>query len=183
MLLSEFHDLLTPTFHTNTTKHGVEHFIPTTGSPVHSRFRRLKPDKLQIAKDEFAKMESLGIIRRSNSPWSSPLHMVPKKSGGWRPCGDYRRLNNATIPDRYLIPHIQDCSANLADARVFSKIDLVRRYHQVSVHPADVCKTAVITPFGLFEFIRMPFGLKNRASIPTPYGHGVFWFRFPFCLS
>ena len=127
-LLSEFHDLVTPTFHTNTIKNDVEHFIPTTGPPVHSRFRRLKPDKLQIAKDEFTKMESLGIIRRSNSPWSSPSHMVPKNSGGWRPCGDYRRLNDATIPDRYPIPHIQDCSANLADARVFSKIDLVCGY-------------------------------------------------------
>ena len=109
-------------------------------------------------------MESLGIIRHSSSPWSSPLHMVPKNSGGWQPCGDYRRLNDATTPDWYPIPHIQDCSANLADAHIFSKIDLVRGYHQVPVHPADVCKTAVITPFGLFEFVRMPFGLKNAAQ-------------------
>lgn len=109
-------------------------------------------------------MERLGIVRRSNSPWASPLHMVTKADGGWRPCGDFRCLNNATAPDRYPVPHIQDFSAHLAGTVIFSKVDLVRGYHQVPVHPQDVQKTAVITPFGLFEFLRMPFGLKGAAQ-------------------
>lgn len=119
-LLLEFSDVTTPTFSSAATRHGVEHHISTEGPPVHARARLLDPHKLAIAKDEFAAMEKLGIIRRSDSPWASPLHLVPKANGGWRPCGDYRRLNGVTTPDRYPVPHIQDVSAHLAGASIFS---------------------------------------------------------------
>jgi transposase InsO family protein len=139
--------------------------IPTTGPPVHSRARRLPPEKLTIAKDDFEYMEKAGIIRRSKSKWSSPLHMALKPDGiNWRPCGDYRVLNTRSEPDRYPVPHVQDFSAKLHGTNIFSKVDMVRGYHQIPVAACDIEKTAVITPFGLFEFLRTPFGLKNAAQ-------------------
>ena len=104
------------------------------------------------------------VLKRSNSPWASPLHMVKKKSCEWRPCGDYRRLNSATIPDCYPLPHIQDFASQLAGSKIFSKIDLVKAYHRIPVNKSDVQKTAIITPFGLFEYTCMPFGLKNSGQ-------------------
>ena len=104
-------------------------------------------------------------IRRDRPEVSvTPLHMVQKPAGGWRPCGDYRRLNSITEADRYAISHIQNFSGRLSRATVFSKVDLVRGYHQLPVAEEDVPKTAVISPFGFFEFLRMPFRLKNAAQ-------------------
>ena len=112
--------------------HGVLHVVPTSGPPVFARPRRLFGEKLDVMRKEFQKMMDLGIIRPSNSPWSSPLHVVPKANGGWRPCGDYRALNVVTQDDRYPLPHIHSFSNATSNAVIFSVLDLVRGYHPVS---------------------------------------------------
>ncbi|XP_039970042.1 uncharacterized protein LOC120781945 [Bactrocera tryoni] len=129
-----------------------------------SRPRRLSPEKLTAARAEFDYLLKLGICRPSSSNWSSPLHMVRKADGTWRPCWDYRALNAQTIPDRYPLPFLQDFANVLAGNTIFSKIDLQKAFHQVPVHPDDVCKTAITTPFGLYEFTKMTFGLRNAAQ-------------------
>ena len=90
--------------------------------------------------------------------------MVKKGDGSWHPCGDYHCLNNVTRPDRYPLPNICDFTNNLRGCKFFSKLDLVKGYNQVPMSEADICKTAIATPFRLFEFLYMPFGLKNVAQ-------------------
>ncbi|KAK3756427.1 hypothetical protein RRG08_029097 [Elysia crispata] len=108
-------------------------------------------------------MEKIDIIKKSSSPWASPLHMVCKPNDGWRPCYD-DKIKRCPAPDRCPVPHIHDFSSRLKGKTIFSKLDLVRGYHQTSVALEDIPKTAVITPFGLWEFLRMPFGLKSAAQ-------------------
>jgi Reverse transcriptase (RNA-dependent DNA polymerase) len=86
--------------------------------------------------------------------------MVRKLDGTWRPCGNFRQLNLQTKPDCYACPNIGDLMARLAGCTVFLKLDMIKGYHQVPVREKDICRTAIVTPFGTDEFQRMPFGLR-----------------------
>ena len=175
-LLDEFPSITTPSFTLKEAAHGVTHHIPTEGRPVISRSRRLNPEKLAVAKAELDKLVKLGICHRGKSNWSSPLMVATKPCvspcschlsspcGGWRVCGDYRRLNNMTVDDKYPVRTLQDFTSDLHGKKIFSKIDLLKGYHQIPVEEEDIRKTAVITPFGLFIFPRTPFGLKNAGQ-------------------
>jgi len=108
--------------------------------------------------------------------------MTKKADGTWRPCGDYRRLNMITEADHYPMPNIMDLTNNIGTARVFSKLDLLKGYFQVPVHPEDIPKTAITTPFGSYVFHYSTFGLRNSGAtfqrmMDVIFGH------LPFCAA
>jgi hypothetical protein len=109
------------------------------------------------------------IIEESNSPWSSPILLVPKKvdaSGQpkFRLVVDYRKLNEKTVGNVYPLPDITQILDQLGQAKYFSCLDLAMRYHQIDMDPNDVDKTAFSTKEGHWAYRRMPFGLKTAPA-------------------
>ena len=109
-------------------------------------------------------MEKQGVVKPSSSPWASPIILVPKKDGTSRFCIDYRRLNAVTTKDVYPLPRIDDILDTLGKAKYFSSLDLASGYWQVELSPGARQKSAFTTHRGLFEFVRMPFGLCNAPA-------------------
>lgn len=110
------------------------------------------------------------IIRPSNSPYNSPIWVVPKKpkpngEKQYRMVIDYKRLNSVTISDTYPIPDINNTLASLGNAKLFTTLDLTSGFHQIAMNEKDIPKTAFSTMNGKFEYVRLPFGLKNAPAI------------------
>uniref|UniRef100_A0A3B1JJS8 Gypsy retrotransposon integrase-like protein 1 n=1 Tax=Astyanax mexicanus TaxID=7994 RepID=A0A3B1JJS8_ASTMX len=143
----------------------IQHEIPLTDdAPVRQRYRRLPPSQYEQVKAHIQDLLQREVVRVSCSPYSSPIVVVQKKDGTLRLCVDYRQLNAKTRKDAYPLPRIEESLDALAGAKLFSTLDLTSGYNQVPMAEEDKQKTAFCTPFGLFEFNRMPFGLCNAPS-------------------
>lgn len=153
-----------------TATHVLRHQIPTTDDrPINTRQYRFP----QLHKEEINRqVEELltgGIVKPSHSPYNTPIWIVPKKEDSkgnkrWRMVLDFRALNEKTIGDAYPLPNIVDILDQLGGAKYFSVCDLASGFHQIEMDPADSHKTAFTTPFGHYEFKRMPFGLKKAPA-------------------
>ena len=122
---------------------------------------RMVPAELRELKAYFEEFLSKGFIRQSISPWGAPVLFVKKKDGSLRLCIDYRQLNRVTIHNQYPFPRIDELFDQLQGSRVYYKIDLRLRYHQLRVQESNVPKTAFRTRYGHYEFLVMSFGLTN----------------------
>jgi hypothetical protein len=141
---------------TNVIKHKI---ITKDAIPISQPPYRCNPKHRNFLQEEINRMEKQGLIRKSASPWASPVVIVDKKGGDKRLCVDYRKLNAVTKADAYPLPRIDDMLESFSNATWFTTLDLASGYWQVAMEPADIEKTAFITPFGLYEFLVMPFGL------------------------
>lgn len=151
---------------TNSIRHEIN---TTTQTPIHAKTYRYPEVHKREVNDQIKKMLDQRIIKDSNSAWSSPLWVVPKKKDAtgqvkYRVVIDYRNLNEVTIGDAYNLPNITEILDQLGHSKYFTTLDLASGFHQIPMKPEDSHKTAFSTPLGHYEFLRMPFGLKNAPA-------------------
>lgn len=143
----------------------AEHRIEVGDGPA----VRLPPYRLPHAyrdsvQKELKEMLELGIIEPTSSEWASPMVVIKKNDGSLRICVDYRRLNSVSKTDAYPMPRVDEMIDRMGRAKFISTLDLTTGYWQVPVREEDRSKTAFVTPFGLFQLLRMPFGLQGAPA-------------------
>jgi len=161
--------------HSTSFTNGIPHTRVNTGEmkirlidptkTVQRRPYRLSPEEREVVRMQVSELIRCNIVRPSCSPFASPMLLVKKKNGTDRLCVDFRELNSNTISDKYPLPLISDQIARLRGANYFTCLDMASGFHQIPIHPESVEYTAFVTPDGQFEFLTMPFGLKNAPSV------------------
>lgn len=143
----------------------VKHHIKLKDdTPFKQRPRMIHPRDLEAVRRHLKSLLEAGVIRESESPYSSPIVVVRKKNGDVRLCIDYRKLNSQTIKDAYALPNVEEAFSALTGSKWFSVMDLKSGYYQIEMEEEDKHKTAFVCPLGFWEFNRMPQGITNAPS-------------------
>lgn len=156
-----------PLSQTNTISHTIP--IPQTQQPIKIRPYRLPEAQRNEINKQVQSMLDQDVIEPSTSPWNSPLLLVAKKpdSSGekkFRIVVDFRKLNEVTLGDAYPLPNITDILDQLGRSRYFTVLDLASGFHQIPMNSLDAEKTAFSTPFGHYQYKRMPMGLSGAPA-------------------
>ena len=130
-------------------------------TPVRQTYKSIPRPLYGEVKAHIKDLLNKGFITKSQSPYSSSVVCVCKKNNSLRLCIDYRQLNRRTVPDRHPLPRIQQSLDSLGGNQYFSVLDQGKAYHQSFIHPKSRHLTAFVMPWGLYEWIRIPFGLTN----------------------
>jgi transposase InsO family protein len=146
----------------NTEKHRIR---LTNDKPIALRPYRQSIADVNETDRQVKELLEKGLIRESTSPYAAPVTLADKKDGTKRLCMDYRSLNKNTISDKEPMPHIQDVIDRLYGAKYFAKLDVAWGYWHVAMHEEDIHKTAFVTQNGHYEWLVLPFGLKNAPAI------------------
>ena len=143
----------------------VKHHIKLKDeTPFKQRSRPIHPQDYEAVRRHLQTLLKAGVIRESESPFSSPIVVVKKKNGDVRLCVDYRKLNLQTIRDAYALPNLEESFSALAGAQWFTVMDLKSGYYQIEMEERDKQKTAFVSPLGFYEWNRMPQGITNAPS-------------------
>ena len=143
----------------------IEHSIDTgTARPIKQRMRRTPACFAAEEESHLQKMLDAGVIQESVSEWAAAPVLIRKADGNVRYCIDYRALNKVTVKDVFPLPLIDDCLDTLSGNVWFSKLDANSAYWQVRIDPEDRKKTAFQTKYGLYEHVKMGFGLCNAPA-------------------
>jgi Reverse transcriptase (RNA-dependent DNA polymerase) len=141
------------------TQHRIQ--LTPGAQPVQVQPYRAETRARAAEKEEIQKMLAQDVIDPATCDWASPIVLMPKPDGSLRFCVDYWRLNAITVPDTYQLPRMDECIDSLGEAVVFTTLDFNSRYWQIPVDPADGEKTAFTSHLGVYQFRRLPFGLRN----------------------
>ncbi|RXN25056.1 hypothetical protein ROHU_021745 [Labeo rohita] len=133
-------------------------------TPIRQKPYRVPEKMVEKLKTEVKMMLEMGIMEPSQSEWSSPILLVPKKDGGVRFCTDFRKLNSVSCFDSYPMPRIDKLIERLGKAHYMTTLDLCKGYWQVPLEPSCRPYTAFRTSTGLYQYTVMPFGLHGAPA-------------------